>query len=225
MNNWTPRDLKQRLIVSAALPYDDKNEIDVLLQDCTDYQGIAVLPTFVKGIRSKIPVGGSCRLVGLVGYPSGGVTCNTKVTEIRQLVYQGCDAFNVVTNTASVLSADWDEVECDLISVVKSAAARPVTITIEAAYLNEDQIKELVRIGVECGVEAISTTSGWLPKIPASKQISLIKSLVGNSTLVEAAGIVSFDQFKLAAAAGADRFFIRREHAAAILAQLEQMNQ
>jgi deoxyribose-phosphate aldolase len=221
MSNWTPRELKQRLIVSAALPYDDQNEIDILLHDCSDYLGIAVLPVFVKGIRVQLPVSGDCRLVGLVSYPSGGTTCNTKVTEIRQMVYQGCDSFNVVANTALILSEDWDEVECDLISVVKSAHGKPVTKTIEAAYLNEGQIRRMVEICKECGVEAISTTTGWLPKLPDSKKISFIKSLTGDSILVEAAGILSFDQFKLAAEAGADRYFIRREHAAAILSQLE----
>ena len=225
MNNWTPRDLKQRLIVSAALPYDDQNEIDLLLQNCTDYQGIAVLPVFVKDVRAKLPVSGDCHLVGLVSYPSGGSTCNTKVTEIRQLVYQGCDSFNVVANTALILSGDWEEVECDLISVVKSTGGKPVTKTIEVAYLNEEQIRRIVEICRECGVEAISTTTGWLPKLPDSQKISLIKSIAGDSLKVEAAGILSYDQFKLAADAGADRFFIRREHAAAILAQLEQMNQ
>ena len=225
MMNWTPQNLKKRLVVSAALPYDDITEIEDLLQNSSDYQGIAVLPTFIKHIRPLIPREKGANLVGLIGYPSGCVTCSTKVTEIRQLVYQGCDSFNVVSNTALVLSGDWDEVECDLYSVIKSAGGHPVTVTIEAAYLEEDQIRKLVDISLEAGAEAISTTSGWLPKIPESKLITLIKSLVGDGVSVEAAGILSYDQFKLAVDAGADRFFIRRQTAEAILAQLEMKNQ
>jgi deoxyribose-phosphate aldolase len=222
--NWTPQNLKKRLIVSAALPYDDITEIDDLLQHSSDYHGIAVLPTFIKRVRLLMPRENGGNLVGLVGYPSGCVTCNSKVTEIRQLVYQGCDSFNVVSNTALVLSHDWDEVECDLISVLKSAGGHPVTVTIEAAYLDEEQIKHLVNISVDAGAEAISTTSGWLPKIPESNHIALIKSLVGEDVKVEAAGILSYDHFKLAVDAGADRFFIRRQTAEAILAQLEVKN-
>lgn len=223
--NLTPQNLKKRLIVSAALPYDDITEIDDLLQYSSDYHGIAVLPTFIKRVRSLMPRENGGNLVGLVGYPSGCVTCSSKVSEIRQLVYQGCDSFNVVSNTALVLSHDWDEVECDLISVLKSAGGHPVTVTIEAAYLDEEQIKRLVDICVEAGAEAISTTSGWLPKIPESNHIALIKSLVGEDVKVEAAGILSYDHFKLAVDAGADRFFIRRQTAEAILAQLEVKNQ
>lgn len=225
MTNWTPQNLKKRLVVSAALPYDDFAEIEDLLQNSSEYHGIAILPTFIKRVRPLMPreIGGN--LVGLIGYPSGCVTCTAKVTEIRQLVYQGCDSFNIVSNTALVLSNDWDEVECDLFSTIKSSGGRPVTVTIEAAYLDEEQIKHLVDISLEAGAEAISTTSGWLPKIPESKLITLIKSLAGEDVQVEAAGILSYDQFKLADEAGADRFFIRRQTAEAILAQLEMINQ
>ena len=225
MTNWTPQNLKKRLVVSAALPYDDISEIEDLLQNSSEYHGIAILPTFIKRVRPLMTRENGSNLVGLIGYPSGCVTCTTKVTEIRQLVYQGCDSFNIVSNTALVLSNDWDEVECDLFSTIKSAGGHPVTVTIEAAYLDEEQIKHLVDISLEAGAEAISTTSGWLPKIPESKLITLIKSLAGAGVSVEAAGILSYDQFKLADDAGADRFFIRRQTAEAILAQLEMKNQ
>ena len=224
MNNLTPRDLKWRMIVSAALPIDDNNEIEAPQESCSGYRGIAVLPTFVKDVRANLPSESDCNLVGLVAYPFGGVSCNTKVTEIRQLVYQGCDAFNIIANTALMLNGDWEEVECDLISVVKSASGRPVTKTIEAAYLNEEQIRRMVEICLDCGVEAISTTTGCLPNVPDIQKISLIKSIVGDSLLIEAGGILSYDQFMLAADAGADRFNIRRQTAEAILAQVEQMN-
>jgi deoxyribose-phosphate aldolase len=222
---WTPQNLRSRLVVSAALPYDDITEIEDLLQNSSDYHGIAVLPTFVKRVRSLMPRDKGSNLVGLIGYPSGCVTCSTKVTEIRQLVYQGCDSFNVVANTALALSADWEEVDCDLVSVIKSAGGRPVTVTIEAAYLDDEQIKKLVEVSLEAGATAISTTSGWLPKIPESKAIALIKSLVGDTVRVEAAGILNYDHFKLAVDAGADGFFIRRQTAEAILAQMEVKNQ
>lgn len=217
---WSRDDLMKRIIISAMMPFDDLNSVRALYQDCTKYAGVAALPSFVRQIREDLPKADGCKLIGLAGYPTGGVTSKTKATEIRELYYFGADAFDVVINTAFILSDRWEDAECDLLSALDAAGGRPVIVTLESAYLNEDQIKRIVQVCLDNQVFAIGTATGWLPKLPAGEQIELIKSLVGDQVHIQAAGLMNFDQLKIALDAGADRFMVRRQHAEAILAQV-----
>jgi len=75
---------------------------------------LAVLPSYLKQARAMLPKDHECKLIGLVGYPTGGVTTKTKVNEVRDLSFEGADAFHVVLNTGFVLSGNWEDVECEL---------------------------------------------------------------------------------------------------------------
>lgn len=211
-------DLKRSMIVSAAMPYDSFQDASALYQNCDQYLGMAVLPTFIKSLREEDSVVQPCRLIGLIGYPSGGVTCSTKVSELRQLNYQGCNAFHIVSNTSLILSEEWDEVECDLYSTVKAAKGLPVTVVLEAAYLNQNHMEKVCQIIKDLEVEAVAASSGWLPKVPSPAKMKLLKSLLGGEIILEAAGIQNYQQLTDAADAGAQRFMIRQAHAEAIFA-------
>lgn len=211
-------ELKRSMVVSVAMPYDSLEDALSLAQNCDQYLGIAVLPTFVKSLRAALPEELPCRLVGLIGYPSGAVTCSTKVTEIRQLIYQGCNAFNIVANTALMLSDEWDEVECDLYSTIKAVKNMPVTITLETAYLDTQRLGQVARILRDLDVEAVATSSGWLPVLPDLATISILQSQLGEKVAIEVANIQNYDQLAAAQSAGARRFMVRKQHAEAIFA-------
>lgn len=214
-------ELKRRLIVSAAMPFDTLQDALGLAQECDQYLGIAVLPTFIKPLRNAMPEQLPCRLIGLIGYPGGAVTCNTKVTEIRQLVYQGCNAFNIVANTALILSEDWDEVECDLYSTIKAVKGLPVTITLESAYMTAVHLEKVSHMLREMDIEAVATSSGWLPMVPDLATIAILQAQLGDQMVIEVAGIHNYDQLVAAQEAGARRFTVRKQHAEAIFAIIE----
>ncbi len=214
-------ELKRSMTVSAAMPFDTLQDALSLAQECDQYLGIAVLPTFIKTLRASMNAELPCRLVGLVGYPSGAVTCSTKVTEIRQLIYQGCNAFNIVANTALMLSEDWDEVECDLYSTIKTVKGLPITVTLESSYLSAPQLEKVAGILRELEVEAVSTSSGWLPILPNLATIAILQAQLGENVAIEVAGIQNYEQLAVAQAAGARRFMVRKQHAEAIFALIE----
>ena len=220
MSEYSPQTLSQRMILTAAMPFDDLQAIEKLMTDYPDSLGLAVLPSYLKSARMMLPKVKESKLIGLVGYPTGGVTTKTKVNEIRDMYYEEADAFHVVVNTSFVLSGNWEDVECELLSVVQAAADRPVSLILEAAYLSDPQIMRLNNICVEVGIKSIGTSTGWLPKNPDREQIKRISEMVYQRMTIMAAGAVSLDQVNEYLEAGADQIIIRQQHAEAILAQV-----
>lgn len=217
---YSPQTLSQRMIMTAAMPFDDMKAIEKLLTDYTSGFGLAVLPSNIKSARAMLPRNQESKLIGLVGYPAGGVSTKTKVNEVRDLIFEGADAFHVVVNTSFVLSGNWEDVECELFSVVHAAGDRPVSLILEAAYLSDPQIMRLINICAETGIKSIGTSTGWLPKSPDLDQIKRISEMVYQRMMIMAAGAVSLDQVNEYLEAGADQIIIRQQHAEAILAQL-----
>ncbi len=217
---YTPQSLSQRMILTAAMPFDDLDAIKKLINDYQSSFGWAFLPSFLKTARELVPQGHASKLIGLVGYPAGGVSTKTKVNEIRDMVYEGADAFHVVVNTGFVLSGIWDDIQGEILSVVKAAGERPVSLVLESAYLSDPQIMRLINHCVELGIESIGISTGWLPKNPDTGQIKRISELVYGRMRIMAAGAVSLDQVTDFLEAGVDQIIIRQQHAEAILAQL-----
>lgn len=220
MMEYSPETLSQRMIVTAAMPFDDLRAIENLMTENSSGYGLAVLPSYLKPARALLAKDHEIGLIGLVGYPTGGVTTKTKVNEVRDLYFEGADAFHVVVNTSFVLSGNWEDVECELLSVVHAAGDRPVSLILEAAYLSDPQIMRLINICTETGIKSIGTSTGWLPKNPDLEQIKRISEMVYQRMTIMVAGAVSLDQVDEYLEAGADQIIIRQQHAEAILAQL-----
>lgn len=220
--NWTPQLFKERTIISALLPYDDQQTIENLFITCKGYEGVAILPAYIKLLSNRLTADRNCKLIGVSGFPTGGVTSKTKITEIRELYYLAVDRFDVMINTGFILSEQWEEVECDLYSAVRAATGKPVVVSLEIAYLQQEHIRQICEICKNVGVEAVNTTSGWLPRLPKLDEQKFLRDTLDPSIKMQAAGIMSFDQFSSAVKAGAERFMIRYQHAEAILTQLSE---
>ncbi len=217
---YSSQALSERMILTAAMPFDDLSAIEKLMTEHSSSFGLAVLPSYLKQARAMLAKDNECKLIGLIGYPTGGVTTKTKVNEVRDLSFEGADAFHVVLNTGFVLSGNWEDVECELLSVVHAAVERPVSLILEAAYLSDPQIMRLINICTETGIKSIGTSTGWLPKNPDLEQIKRISEMVYRRMRIMAAGAVSLDQVNEYLEAGADQIIIRQQHAEAILAQI-----
>lgn len=212
--------LSQRMILTAAMPFDDLNAIQNLLNQSVSFKGFAVLPSFVQPAKKMLNPETTTKLIGLAGYPAGGVSTKTKVNEVRDLVYDGVDEFHVVANTGQILSGAWEDVQCELISVVHSAKERPVSLIMEAAYLSDHQIMRLLNLCVDIGIHSIGTSSGWLPMNPDFDQILKIKEMVYGRLPIMVAGTVNMDQAVQLIQSGIESIIIRLQHAEAILVQL-----
>ena len=212
--------LSQRTILTAVMPFDDINTAEKLLTLADTCQGVAFLPSFMHVAKTSLSSENRGKLIGLVGYPTGGVSTKTKVNEVRDMVYERAGAFHVVVNTGYVLSGNWDDIHCELLSIQHAASQRPVSVIMEAAYLSDHQIMRLVNLCADLGINNIGTNTGWLPMNPDAEQVLRIKEMVHGRMGIIVAGVVNLDQANQYLNAGADYITIRQQHAEAIFAQL-----
>ena len=212
--------LSQRLILTAAMPYDDLKAIERLVDQSSQFKGLALLPSFVKTAKSLLSESPSPNLIGLVGYPSGGVSTKTKVNEVRDLVYEQVDEFHVVANTGLILSGDWDDIQCELLSLTHAAGLKPVSLIMEASYISDHQIMRLINLCVDVGIKGIGTSTGWLPMNPDIDHVRRIQEMVYGRLPIMVAGAVNLDEVAQYLESGVDSIIIRQQHAEAILAQL-----
>lgn len=217
---YSQQTLLEQMILTAAMPFDDKNAIEKLVKTYPACNGLAVLPSYINTVKKMFTNDHNSELIGLVGYPTGGATTKTKVNEIRDMIYDGANSFHVVVNTGYVLSGNWDDLQWEMMSIAHAAGVHPVSMIMEAAYLSDPQIMRLVNICVETGIKNIGTSTGWLPLNPDLDQITRIVEMVYNRLGVMVAGLVNLDQVTDFLNVGVDKIVIRQQHAEAILAQL-----
>ncbi len=212
--------LSQRMIITAAMPFDDEKTIERIINQSITFKGFAVLPSFLNHAKKLLDATRNEKLIGLVGYPSGGVSTKTKVNEIRDLVYEKANEFHVVANVGYILSGRWEDVECELISVIHSSNGLPVSLIMESSYLSDHQIMRLVNLSVDVGVHCIGTSTGWLPMNPDLEQIQKIQEIVYDRLPLMVAGVENVEQAVGLVEKGITSLIIRAQHAEAIQAQL-----
>ena len=90
-------------------------------------------------------------------------------------------------NIGALKSGRYDLVRDDIRAVV-DACSVPVKSILEVAYLTDDEIRIASRLAVEAGVAFVKTGTGWANKPTTVETIKLIKSEIGDSAKIKAAG-------------------------------------
>ncbi|MCY2989144.1 MAG: deoxyribose-phosphate aldolase, partial [Planctomycetota bacterium] len=124
----------------------------------------------------------------VVGFPSGAVSTASKVAETREQIGQGATEVDMVLNVGMLRSGREQFVEDDIRAVVRAASGVPVKVILEAHYLSDEQILRASRICVRAGAAFVKTGTGWAPTGATLHNVALIKSAIGQSAQVKAAG-------------------------------------
>ncbi|WP_235338343.1 deoxyribose-phosphate aldolase [Paenibacillus wulumuqiensis] len=157
-------------------------------------------------------------VTGVVGFPSGADTTSMKVHTAREMLALGCLELDMVINVGALKSGDYERVRQDVASVVQAAEQVPVKAILEIAYLTDDEIRRGSELVVQAGAAFVKTGTGWGPKPTTVDTIRLIKSVIGDSALIKAAGgIRDLDTLLEMAEAGCNRFGIGVRSALTIL--------
>lgn len=176
--------------LSAVKAEDSEEYIRSLVECAKKYNCIAVypLPGQVAFVRELLQDDKSILLGGAVGFPSGGTTTASKVFETKELISLGCQEIDMVINISKLVSGRYDKVLDDLRSVKEACAAIPLKVILECHYLTDAQIYKGCDLAIDAGAEWVKTGTGWAPTGATLKNIALIKSHVGDSVGVKAAG-------------------------------------
>jgi deoxyribose-phosphate aldolase len=147
-----------------------------------------VLPCYLPELKSLLAAAPDVGVGAVVGFPSGAHSRATKVAEAREQIAQGASEVDMVINVGMLRSGCDQYVEDDIRAVVEAAQGIPVKVILEAHYLTDDQIVRGSQLIVRAGAAFVKTGTGWAPTGATLHNVRLIKSAIGDTAQIKAAG-------------------------------------
>ena len=125
-----------------------------------------------------------------IGFPLGQCALPTKVFETLYAIEQGADEIDYVINIGKARMHDWDYVKKEMESIVSICKENNVIskVIFENCYLEKDEIRQLAMIAKEVRPDYIKTSTGFGISGAMVEDVKLMKSVVGDSVKVKAAG-------------------------------------
>lgn len=188
-----------------------RQEIDRIVAACREYHFVCAfaMPCFTPYLKQRLADLPDVKVGGVIGFPSGADSTAIKVLTAKEHLRTGCDEMDMVINVGALKSGMDQTVEDDIRAVVEAADGKPVKTILEVAYLTDNEIRRGAEIAVRAGASYVKTGTGWASKPATVHTIRLIKSAIGDSALIKAAGGVrSLDTMLEMMDAGCARFGI-----------------
>lgn len=210
---------------SAVRAESNMDDIQFMVDKAIEYKPIAVfaLPGWTNVLKEKLRDHPEIGIGGVVSFPSGGDTTESKVFQAEELIKAGCSELDMVINIGKLRSGLYDEVEQDIHAVIQAAGGKPVKVIFECTHLSDEQIRRACRLCIDARASYVKTGTGWAECTQIADYISIMKSCVGDKIKIKAAGgIRDLDTFVDLYNRGARRFGVGVKSAITILQAMEK---
>lgn len=218
--------INRRVDISGVRADVSMQELRQIAAAAKHYQFICAfaMPAFTPYLLQMLRDEPNINVGATVGFPSGDDTTFIKVASAKEQLAMGVDELDMVVNIGAVKSGRFDLVERDIHAVVEVADGRyPVKSILEISLLTDDEICRASEAAVRAGVTYVKTGTGWGPKPTTVETIRLIKSTIGDSAKIKAAGGVrTLDTMLAMISEGCDRFGIGLRSIMKIMKEVDQ---
>ena len=204
MSEWN---VPERIDHTVLRPDATKADVLRLCHEAMEFRFtvIFVPPCYVD--EAVDAVAGSAIRVGIpIGFPLGGHTTKTKVTEAIEAVARGARVLDMVINVSRLKSGDHEYVRQDIAEVVKATAGVEHKVILETCYLTQQEKRTACQLVVEAGADYVKTSTGFGAAGATVEDVRLMKETVAGRAKVKASGGIRDWKTTLAMLeAGADR--------------------
>jgi deoxyribose-phosphate aldolase len=201
------KDLAKLIDHTLLRPEASYTDIKRLCEEALQFgfHSVCVYPYYVGFVKDLLK-GSNVHVTTVIGFPSGMTTTEEKVLEAMNAALAGADELDIVINIGALKSGSWDVVTKDISNVIAATKGLIHKIIIETCYLTTAEKRKIVEISLDAGAEFIKTSTGFGPKGAQTRDIRLIKSIVGDKAGIKAAGgIRTLKQVQAMLDAGASR--------------------
>jgi deoxyribose-phosphate aldolase len=187
---------------------DPHQGVDAVRRCCEEarhfgFAGVCLASRWIAAARECLPVGGSVKLVSVVGFPFGAVPSSVKRAEAEAASEAGADELDVVPDFGALADRQGTAVLDDLAAVTDLGL--PVKVILEMGRLDPAALELLVEVSVDAGARFLKTGSGFGPPVTPS-QVRHLRELVRGRAAVKASGGIAALELALdLVEAGADR--------------------
>jgi deoxyribose-phosphate aldolase len=150
--------------------------------------------------------GSDVKIAGVVGFPLGAMSGDTKRFETEAAIDGGAQEIDVVLNIGKLKDGDDKYILRELVEVVEAADERIVKVILETCLLTGEEKIRACKITVESGAHFVKTSTGFGTAGATIADVKLMRATVGEKFGVKASGGIRDTQTALAMiAAGATR--------------------
>jgi len=188
-------------------PTATENDIKKVIQEAVlyNFRSVCIHPCFLN-LANEILINKQPYPITVIGFPLGANTTETKVYETKQALKNGAIEIDMVMNISDFKSKNFKKVLYDISSVVKAADPYLVKVTIETAYLTNDEKIKAVELIINAGAAFVKTSTGFAPFGATIEDIQLLKKASKGKIKIKASGGIKTRKDALILIdAGADR--------------------
>ncbi len=173
---------------------------------CLKYRFHAAMipPTWVRKTQEALR-GTGILTASFVDFPYGTMTSAGKAYETAQLVQEGAEEIDFMSNVGFLLSGMEREYADDIRGVVRAAGKVPVKVMLELPLLDLEQKQRAVAISAEAGVTYMKNSSGGSMGVATPDQMEFLRRIAPPHIRLKASGgIKTVRQVRELVGAGAD---------------------
>lgn len=209
MSKYTLDDFAQFIDHTNLKAFASANDIKKLCQEAEQYhfKMVAINQVQTKFCAEQL-AGTGVHVGAAIAFPLGQVTIEGKVFEAKDAIKNGADEIDYVINITALKEKDYEYLENEMQSVVNICRDKNVIskVIFENCYLEKDEIRSMAQIALDIKPDFIKTSTGFGISGAKAEDVMLMKSVVGSSIKVKAAGkIRDAETFLAMIRAGAQR--------------------
>ncbi len=165
------------------------SQIDKLCREAIEYSfaSVCINPCHVKYAKNILQ-NSTVKVCTVVGFPLGAMTSDAKAFEAREAVLNGADEIDMVINVGALKDGNIALVENDIFKVKQACGDALLKVIIEACLLTDDEKKAACICAKNAGADFVKTSTGFSSGGATAHDVALMKSVVGDSMGVKAAG-------------------------------------
>ncbi|MFI3259140.1 MAG: deoxyribose-phosphate aldolase [Rikenellaceae bacterium] len=148
---------------------------------------VFAMPCFTDYAVEQMKDYDSIKVGGVVGFPSGAETVETKLFEAKQMKEKGCDEVDMVMNVGKLKSGMLEDIASEIAQIKAVVAPLPLKVIIEVALLSDEEIVTASKIVLDAGADYVKTGTGWAGSTTLH-HVKLIKDTVGDAIKLKVAG-------------------------------------
>ncbi len=182
-------ELAKKIEHTMLRPDATRRDIEILCSQSVEhgFHNVSVSPCWTKYCVERL----ADTEVGVdttVGFPLGANTSYVKVEEARDALQNGASELDMVINIGALRSGLYGLVEKEIAAVVRIAHHKPVKVILENSLLTNDEKRAVCEMSVEAGASYVKTSTGFGKSGAKTKDIVLMREIVGDSVGIKAAG-------------------------------------
>ena len=183
------KDIAKLIDHTSLRPDTTGIQIEVLCKEALKYNfySVCINPYFIPLAKTFL-ANSEVKICTVVGFPLGANLSRVKTYEAKEAVKEGADEIDMVVNISALKDKDYQKVQEDIESVVRTINGLTCKVILETALLNNQEKEAACRIACEAGAHFVKTSTGFESGGATVEDVRLMRKTVGDHLGVKAAG-------------------------------------